>query len=83
MKHFFRVMEWNQRHSQGAVPPKFLAYLVILCFEKRRPKKTVARLSKGVRKGGLGLTRPLELDILKKLYHLRKEINCFRIPFAC
>jgi len=26
---------------------------------------------------------PLELDILRKLYYLRKEINCFRILFAC
>jgi len=38
---------------------------------------------KGVRKGGLGLTPPLELDILQKLYYLRKEIKCFRILFAC
>jgi len=33
--------------------------------------------------GGLGLTPPLELDILQKLYYLRKEIKCFRILFAC
>ena len=33
---------------------------------------------KGVRKGGLGLKTPLELDILEKLYDLRKEM-CFRI----
>ena len=33
---------------------------------------------KGVRKG-LGLTPPLELDILQKLYYLRKEIKCFPI----
>ena len=26
---------------------------------------------------------PLELDILQKLYYLRKEIKCFRILFAC
>jgi len=40
--------------------------------------------AKGVRKGGvLGLTPPLELDILQKIYYLRKEINCFRILFAC
>ena len=26
------------RGGQGAMSPKFLAYLVILCFEKRRPK---------------------------------------------
>ena len=38
---------------------------------------------KGVRKGGLGLKPPLELDILQKMYYLRKEINCFRILFAC
>jgi len=24
---------------QGFVPPKFLVYIVILCFEKRRPKQ--------------------------------------------
>jgi len=33
--------------------------------------------------GGLGLKPPLELDILQKLYYLRKEIKCFRILFAC
>jgi len=27
--------------------------------------------------GVLGLTPPLELDILQKFYYLRKEINCF------
>ena len=26
---------------------------------------------------------PLELDILQKFYYLCKEINCFRILFAC
>jgi len=26
---------------------------------------------------------PFELDILQKLYYLRKEINCFRTLFAC
>ena len=29
------------RWVQGSIPPKFLAYLVILCFEKRRPKKVL------------------------------------------
>ena len=38
---------------------------------------------KGVRKGGVGVNPPLELDILQKLYYLRKEIDCFRILFAC
>jgi len=40
---------------------------------------------KGVRKGlgGSGLNPPFELDILQKLYYLRKEINCFRILFYC
>jgi len=33
--------------------------------------------------GGLGIKKPLELDILQKLYHLRKEIKCFHILFAC
>jgi len=28
---------------------------------------------KGVGKGGLGLKKTLKLDILQKLYHLRKE----------
>jgi len=39
--------------------------------------------SKGVRKGGFGAKPPLELGILQKFYYLRKEINCFRILFAC
>jgi len=30
-----------------------------------------------------GLTTPLELDILQKLYYLCKEIKCFCILFAC
>jgi len=38
--------------------------------------------SQGRTQGGfLGLNPPLELDILQKLYYLRKEINCFRIFF--
>jgi len=39
--------------------------------------------SKGVGKGGWGKPPPLELDILQKLYYLRKEIKCFYILFAC
>ena len=39
--------------------------------------------NKGVRKGGVGVNPPLELDILQKLYYLRKEIKCFRLLFAC
>jgi len=42
-----------------------------------------ARIQGLTQGGGLGLTPPLELDILQKLYYLRKEINCFRILFAC
>jgi len=30
-----------------------------------------------------GVKPPLELDILQKFYYLPKEINCFRILFAC
>jgi len=33
--------------------------------------------------GGVGVKPPLELDILQKSYYLHKEINCFRILFAC
>ena len=34
--------------------------------------------------GGVGVNPPsLELDILRKLCYLRKEINCFRKLFAC
>jgi len=32
---------------------------------------------------GFGVKTPLELDILQKLYYLRKEIKCFRILSAC
>jgi len=34
-------------------------------------------------RGGFGVKTTLELDILRKLYACAKEINCFRIPFAC
>jgi len=40
--------------------------------------------TKGVRKrGGLGLKKTLELDILQNFITCAKEINCFRILFAC
>ena len=39
---------------------------------------------KGVRKGRvLGLTPPLEHDIFQNFITYAKEINCFRILFAC
>jgi len=39
---------------------------------------------KGVRKGGFGVKTPLlELDILQNFITCAKEINCFRILFAC
>jgi len=39
---------------------------------------------KGVRKGRvLGLKHPLEHDILQNFITYAKEINCFRILFAC
>jgi len=39
---------------------------------------------KGVRKGKvLGLNPPLEHDILQNFITYAKEINCFRILFAC
>ena len=34
-------------------------------------------------RGGLGLTPPLDLDILQNFITCAKEINCFRILFAC
>jgi len=37
---------------------------------------------KGVRKGGLGLKKTLELDILQNFITCAKEINCFRILFC-
>ena len=42
----------------------------------------VCEMTKGIRKGGLGLT-PLELDILQNFITFAKEIDCFRILFAC
>jgi len=48
------------------------------------PSQLMCVSNKGVRKGGeLGFKPPLELDILQKIYYLRKEINCFCILFAC
>jgi len=33
--------------------------------------------------GGVGVKTPLELDILQNFITCAKEINCFRIVFAC
>jgi len=40
-------------------------------------------LSRAYASGGVGVKPPLELDILQKLYYVRKEIKCFRMLFAC
>jgi len=46
--------------------------------------KRTATITKGVRKGRvLGLNPPLEHDILQNFITYAKEINCFRILFAC
>jgi len=39
--------------------------------------------NKGVRKGGVGVKSPFELDILQNFITCANEINCFRILFAC
>jgi len=47
-------------------------------------KDLVMRLQQGRTQGGVGVNPPpLELDILQKIYYLRKEINCFHKLFAC
>ena len=46
------------------------------------PRCCVLKCTQG-RTQGVGVNPPLELDILQKLYYLRKEIKCFRILFAC
>jgi len=44
----------------------------------------IAPTVKGVRKGRvLGLKPPLEHNILQNFITYAKEINCFRILFAC
>ena len=68
----------NTGVKQGCVlaPVIFNLFLVAVAF--------VFRHNQGrTQGGGLGLNPPLELDILQKIYYLRKEINCFRILFAC
>jgi len=45
---------------------------------------TTHSLSKGVRKGrGFGVKFPLQLDTLQNFITCAKEINCFRMLFAC
>jgi len=51
--------------------------LKILCATDSSP------YCKGVRKGGLGLKKNLALDILQNFITCPKDINCFRILFAC
>jgi len=37
------------REAQGAMPPKFVTYMVSLCFERRHPKQnTVTRLKSNI-----------------------------------
>ena len=50
-----------------------------------KPFYTTCYCVQGRTKGGegVGLKSPLEFDILQILFYLRKEINCFRISFAC
>jgi len=38
---------------------------------------------KGVRKGGLGVNPPLSLIFYENFITCAKEVNCFRILFAC
>jgi len=40
-------------------------------------------VSRAYARGGLGLKPLLELDILQNFITCAKEINCFRILFAC
>ena len=46
LKSSLRSGHGRSQGTQGAMPPKFFANLVILCFDKRRPKQnTVVRLT--------------------------------------
>jgi len=40
-------------------------------------------VKKGVRKGGAGVKPPFSLIFYEKFITCAKEINCFRILFAC
>ena len=67
--------------SQMFYPNRRFEMWQVRMFVKQR---TLPSANKGIRKEEvLGLTPSLELDILQKLYYLRKEIKCFRILFAC
>ena len=50
------------------------------CFKCNRYGHVATR---AYARSGFGVNPPLELDILQKFYYLCKEINCFRILFAC
>jgi len=63
-------------HGLLQEPPEEHLSLSILSFQN-----VYDGICKGVRKGGVGVKTPLELDILRKLYYLRKRD--LRILFAC
>jgi len=72
------------RRSQGghgAIPPQFLKYLVILCFERRCPKQnTVASLKSNIRHPNFwppknfGLATPLTC-CRKRFNHIRESTS--------
>jgi len=51
-------------------------------FNHLVPKRFWARPKQG-RTQGVGVKPPLKLDILQNFITCAKEINCFRIIFAC
>jgi len=64
-----------------------LIFIPCTVFTLKRNKgfKICGTTSQGRTQGelGLGLKPPLELDILQNFITCAKEINCFRILFAC
>jgi len=76
----------NLSHFQKTLRPRWCPKLVTglewgECLQER---VVISLNAKGVRKGRvLGLKTPLEHDILQNFITCAKEINCFRILFAC
>jgi len=62
------LLDFDQTHSAAMFSSKFEIFALQIHHIYSR---------------GLGLTPPLELDILQKRFVYAKDISCFRVDFAC
>jgi len=62
---------------------QFVTVMNINYYQRSKIEGRSTTQPKGVHKGGLGLNLPLSLTFYKNFITCAKEMNCFRILFAC